>query len=128
VVINAKPDYDARSSPATSRPSARPASAQASRRFKSAVLKRLHVNQVVHHLADNNNNVVKDKKGNNKVCREEHRELDKEDGEKELERLRRRLDRGLAFQLPQSGGKHHHRKDQNPKDQKGNRKERDQYE
>ena len=127
MVINAKRDYDVRSLRDTSRPSARPANAQARRRFKSAVLKRIHVNQVDQHLVNNNNNVARDK-GTNNVQHEQEERQEREDEEQEVERRRRRLDNSLAFQLPTSGEKHHHHQKNRNRNGNQNENQKDQYE
>ena len=95
MVINGKRDYDARCSPLTSRPFARPAHARASHRFKSAVLKLPHMNQIGQNLGNNNNG------------RKEEREDLEGEGEKVKPVLRASKDAGLAFQLRLGGEKHH---------------------
>jgi len=88
-------------------------------------LKRVHVNQVVHHVIDNNNNVAKDRQQSNV---QHVKEEDYAQEEKEMERLRRRLDRSLAFQLPVGAEKHHQKKKNQDRKEKGqNEKGRYQY-
>ena len=104
-MINAKPDYDATPSWPTSRPSARPLHAPASRRFKSAVLKLPHLNQVQQY-ADNNNSKPKNYNDNDNKDKERDTETDL---------LAQALkDAGVAFHETSSGEKHH----QNQKNRK----------
>lgn len=106
MVINAKPDYDATPSWPTSRPSARPRHAPASRRFKSAVLKLPHLNQVQQYADNNNNNKVKNYNDNDNKDKEKDVEVDL---------LAQALkDAGVAFHETSSGEKHH----QNQKNRK----------
>ena len=109
MVINGKRDYDARRSPPTSTPSARPRNAPASRRFKSAVLKLPHLNQILHHQGHSNNVQQQDTEQGS----------DDEDREQQLQNKERGLkEKGEAFQAEWSGEKHHHQK----KDQKNGKK------
>ena len=110
MVINEKHAYAARSSPPTSRPSARRTNAPASCRFKSAVLKLPHINQVVHHHGCND-----------KGLREEWEDVD-EEREKVGSVLRELKEEERAFQVGLSGEKHHQKKGK-----KGKKKEGYQY-
>ena len=96
-MINEKRDYDGRCSSRTSRPSARPLNAPASYRFKSAVLKLPHINQVLHHHGCNNN-----------VQQQEHVDEDAEDQEQEM--LSRSKGKSRAFHGKECGEKHHQKK------------------
>ena len=100
MVINGKHVYDARRSPPTSTPSARPANLQASRRFKSAVLKLPHINQILHHYGHNNNAPLEDNK----------EDLDDEEERQPTADARRLKEKSLAFHPDQRGEKHHHQK------------------
>ena len=114
-MINGERDYDARSSPPTSRPSARPANARACRRFKSAVLKLPRLNQVLHHHTHNHNSKVD----------QEDKDEDEED---QVQLLARRLkETGLAFHQQVGGEKHSHHRHQNEEKKKDGKKEEYQY-
>lgn len=109
-MINEKHDYGARSSPPTSRLSARPprpGDAQACRRFKSAVLKLPHLNQVFHHHGNNNAN---------------HKEDEEDLDEEEKDRLPPPLslkEKSLAFHQQLSGEKHRQKKNEKKKQKAG---------
>ena len=115
MVINGKRDYDARSCPPTSEPSARPANAQACRRFKSAGLKLPHLNQVLHHHGYNNSKSKEYKENPDKD----------EDLNAQAQQLARRLkETSLAFHEQMGGEKHHH---QNQNEKKGKKIQKEEY-
>ena len=104
VVINEKHDYGGRSSPHTSTSSVRQANAPASRRFKSAILKLPHLNQVLNHQGCNNN---KDKK-----------EKEDEEDEEEYKVSDSKKESSHAFHKALSGEKHRQKKkEKNQKDE-----------
>lgn len=125
-MINAKHDYEPRRSNATSTLSATPPrlaprrQAQASCRFKSAVLKRAHLNQVVHHQAHNNKKPRKEDKEDRE---DEDRELRQQGAVQHVLKECRR-----AFHVPQSGEKHHHHQKRKEKEKNQKNNGEDQYE
>lgn len=92
-------------------------------------MKRTHVNQVVHHLSHNNNKRWEDKDRNNE---------EEEAEERRREALRRHAHAGRvqhvlkecrrAFQVPQSGEKHHHHQKRKEKENQKKKEKGDQYE
>ena len=110
MVINGKRDYDARRSPPTSTPSARPRNAPASRKFKSAVLKLPHLNQILHHQANNNNAQQQDAQQGSD---DEDRDQRRQDEERRLK------EKGQAFHPERSGEKHHQKKGNQKNGKKG---------
>lgn len=119
-MINGKRNYDARRSPPTSTPSARPPHAPASHRLNSTVLNLPHLNKILHN-SNHNNNVQQQQDAR---CRS-----DEEDRvQQRLDKAQRVKDKSLSFQAERSGDKHR-QKNQNGKKKRGKQagQDEDQY-